>query len=140
MSRVIIQSLPAVKHLFEQWKRDHGEEYAQAYCTLTIPDILAPFVRLEVRAHFREFHLACVLFLVLRVLFSLGFDFVEGQFISATAKISFEIFFFFPSERVILPTADSLVFSRARRHTVGNPTPSVTKCVNTINAITSAHP
>ncbi|CAN0520608.1 unnamed protein product, partial [Ectocarpus sp. 12 AP-2014] len=43
------QSVSAVKALFENWKRQHGEQYAQAYCTLTIPDLLAPFVRLEVR-------------------------------------------------------------------------------------------
>ncbi|CAN0362231.1 unnamed protein product, partial [Ectocarpus sp. 13 AM-2016] len=41
------QSVSAVKALFENWKRRHGEQYAQAYCTLTIPDLLAPFVRLE---------------------------------------------------------------------------------------------
>lgn len=43
------QSVSAVKTLFEDWKRRHGEQYAQAYCTLTLPDLLAPFVRLEVR-------------------------------------------------------------------------------------------
>lgn len=42
------QSVSTVKTLFEDWKRRHGEQYAQAYCTLTLPDLLAPFVRLEV--------------------------------------------------------------------------------------------
>ncbi|CAM9137754.1 unnamed protein product [Ectocarpus sp. 8 AP-2014] len=42
-----VKSVSAVKALFENWKRQHGEQYAQAYCTLTIPDLLAPFVRLE---------------------------------------------------------------------------------------------
>lgn len=41
--------MSAVKTLFEDWKRRHGEQYAQAYCTFTLPDLLAPFVRLEVR-------------------------------------------------------------------------------------------
>ncbi|CAM9801776.1 unnamed protein product [Scytosiphon promiscuus] len=40
-------SVSAVKTLFEDWKRRHGEQYAQAYCTLTLPDLVAPFVRLE---------------------------------------------------------------------------------------------
>ena len=44
----VFQSISAVKTLFEDWKRRHGEQYAQAYCTLTLPDLLAPFVRLEV--------------------------------------------------------------------------------------------
>ena len=43
------QSVSAVKTLFEDWKRRHGDQYAQAYCTLTLPDLIAPFVRLEVR-------------------------------------------------------------------------------------------
>eukprot|EP00903_Cladosiphon_okamuranus_P007275 g7051.t1 len=42
-----VKSVLAVKTLFEDWKRRHGEQYAQAYCTLTLPDLLAPFVRLE---------------------------------------------------------------------------------------------
>eukprot|EP00752_Nemacystus_decipiens_P001258 g1256.t1 len=42
-----VKSVSAVKTLFEDWKRRHGEQYAQAYCTLTLPDLLAPFVRLE---------------------------------------------------------------------------------------------
>ncbi|KAG5182506.1 hypothetical protein JKP88DRAFT_268774 [Tribonema minus] len=42
-----VRSLPALKALFEGWKRDHGEHYARAYCALSLPPLLAPLVRLE---------------------------------------------------------------------------------------------
>ncbi|CAM9178498.1 unnamed protein product, partial [Laminaria digitata] len=43
-----VKSVAEVKALFESWKRHHGDQYAQAYCTLTLPKLFAPFVRLEV--------------------------------------------------------------------------------------------
>jgi GC-rich sequence DNA-binding factor-like protein len=42
-----VKSLRTVKLLFEQWKRDYIEQYARAYCSLSLPQLLVPLVRLE---------------------------------------------------------------------------------------------
>lgn len=40
-------SLPAVKNKLEQWKRQQPGAYADAYMSLSVPAVMAPFVRLE---------------------------------------------------------------------------------------------
>lgn len=40
-------SLPAVKDRLEQWKQQQPGAYADAYMSLSVPAVLAPFVRLE---------------------------------------------------------------------------------------------
>lgn len=40
-------SLAAVKHRLEQWKQQQPGAYADAYMSLTVPAVMAPFVRLE---------------------------------------------------------------------------------------------
>jgi GC-rich sequence DNA-binding factor-like protein len=42
-----VKSLRTVKLLFEQWKRDYSEQYARAYASLSLPQLLVPLVRLE---------------------------------------------------------------------------------------------
>ena len=40
-------SLPAVKDRLEQWKQQQPGAYADAYMSLSVPAVMAPFVRLE---------------------------------------------------------------------------------------------
>ena len=40
-------SLPAVKTRLERWKRQQPGAYADAYMSLSVPAVMAPFVRLE---------------------------------------------------------------------------------------------
>ena len=40
-------SLSAVKSKLEQWKRQQPSAYADAYMSLSVPAVMAPFVRLE---------------------------------------------------------------------------------------------
>ena len=40
-------SLSAVKSQLEQWKRQQPSAYADAYMSLSVPAVMAPFVRLE---------------------------------------------------------------------------------------------
>eukprot|EP00953_Heterococcus_sp_UTEX-ZZ885_P019643 10965-Heterococcus_DN1.PRE.1 len=37
-----VKSLRTVKLLFEQWKRDYSEQYARAYASLSLPQLLVP--------------------------------------------------------------------------------------------------
>lgn len=40
-------SLPAVKRRLEDWKREHPSAYMDAYMSMNVAAVLAPFVRLE---------------------------------------------------------------------------------------------
>lgn len=40
-------SLAAVKDRLEKWKQQHPGAYADAYMSLSVPAVMAPFVRLE---------------------------------------------------------------------------------------------
>lgn len=41
-------SIRSIKQRFEEWKFKHPQTYQQAYCPLSIPQLFAPFVRLEI--------------------------------------------------------------------------------------------
>lgn len=40
-------SLSLIADKFEQWKVEHRDAYEQSYCTMSLPLVFAPYVRLE---------------------------------------------------------------------------------------------